>query len=280
MSASPRRDGYETDPVAVGRGRSGSRRLAALVVIVVAGIGLAIAKPWGGPAGSAVALVEPASSTEQESFSSDRGAPFGAIGVPGASPTNVVDREFDGDFAGILARLGERTGTWGIATGDSTPGSGAPWALWSPVTPRASDGSALPPDCAGVDLHPSGAVVAITVPAGLGAAWSVSAVATGPGGRPLPVATRRVGASGGAGSTVAFLMRADETGWGSGAFRFVVTGLRGSVALDTCLIAIPAAGTLPSIAQTLDLGASGAATSRSVAPPERRLPNGREPGYP
>lgn len=271
MSPTSLRDRYETDPVAVARGHGDGRRLIAFVALAGIGILGAIAKPWGSSPGSAaIAAVEPSVPDESRepagSPSSDPGEPFG----PATLTTRIVDREFDGDLGAIIARLGERTGTWGIATGDSTP-LGSPWATWSAVRPHRLDPTSSP-ECSGAELLPSGAIVAVTVPPGLGPGWSVSAATVGPSGRSVPVAAREIGTTI-RNPAIAYLARTDGTGWGSGPFRFVVTGRRGSVALDACLLELPAAGTGTGIAQTLDLVPSVGGPSAYVAPPERRVTN-------
>jgi hypothetical protein len=171
------------------------------------------------------------------------GGTAGAAGTGTAQgPAGVTVAPSVGDplFDPLVARLSGRSGAWGIGSAGwgIGPVSGSPWSAWTPADPREVSGRALPPPaCATLDRLRGGIVVAVTAPRGLPPDWAVDVTRyDGEGVALPPMQVRQVSPAGNRG--VAYLIRPDDGPWPPGAYRFGIRTASGTVALDTCLLAL------------------------------------------
>jgi len=141
----------------------------------------------------------------------------------------------------ITGSLVGRSGEWGIGTGgrDGSSGVWVEWRAASPATEDRSVGIRPPPSCArrgGSERLEPGVVVAVTVPVALPPDWTVEAIPYDARGRAgVDRLARQVTPPGNRG--IAYLVRADETTWPEGAYRFRIATATRSLSIDACLVA-------------------------------------------
>lgn len=223
--------GYEVVPVRIGR----SRRAPLLVLLLVAGIGLLLAKPWAGEESRLAVGPSPMptpSATEalpvagDGPVSSPAGPPFGGV-------RPIIEEGGEPFASALLVRAGE----WGVASGGWWPSGGEPWTYWTDAV-AIREGTAVDrtPACGQRTDLPAGRFVAITAPSLLAASGAIEVIPFGPTGRAGSVPELRIVRRLADRGTV-FLLRRDGAAWRPGGYRFVVTTPAGPVSLDACLAA-------------------------------------------
>jgi hypothetical protein len=232
-----------------------------VVVLLVALVAVAIAKPW---AGSSPGLGGPSGSPSAIAAASDAGdrtvAPpsVAASSAPVGSSTSVADVVPPFGQASyppgavslptaeqitlLVSTLAQRGGAWGVGTGGSGPRMirDDPWTDWKPVEP-VDTGPSLGPDvptaglCAGTPiLDDRPWLVALTVPPGLAPDWqAVGWWTDGTRFANLGGTIHQVSPPGN--RTITYLQRTDRAPWPDGRYEFQVVSAEHTMSMTVCL---------------------------------------------